>query len=106
MYQCQVRRRVLLAMKECPKDIGAELSWAEWIKYLVSVIALFVVDGMTIAAVRDVAFNVFHLTGQELLKYVSFICVLITIGLYFYYVEIIYWGKRGKSTKKPASKSD
>jgi hypothetical protein len=97
---CQVRRRILEAMKECPKDIGADLSSADWIKYLVSVMALFIIDAMAIAAIRDIASNTFQLTGMQLLISVFIICVVITLVLYFYYVEVIYWGKKGaKKTK-------
>lgn len=87
-------------MKECPNDIGAELSSTEWVKYLVSVLALFIVDGIAIATIREVASNVFHLAGMQLLKKVGIVCVAITLALYFYYVEVIYWGKKRIPAKK------
>lgn len=95
-----VRRRMLEAIKQCPEDIGEPLTWIEKLVSLFTILSLFAIDVKLYYIVCDLAFNYFKLSTKEFVVASSALSIVITLGLYFYYTEIVHW-KTFSAMKQP-----
>jgi 1-acyl-sn-glycerol-3-phosphate acyltransferase len=100
-----VRRRMLEAIKECPGDIGEPLTWVEKLVSVFTILALFAVDYWLYYFINNLAFNYVMLTTWQFFIASFGTSAVITLGLYFYYTEIVHWkifagGKKEESADK------
>ena len=98
---------MLEAMKECPRDICAPLSFGETASYLFSIFALFALDYKLYHFVYDLAFVRFGLSTKEFWGGLTIASTLITVGLYVYYVELVHlFGRKPATVEKGDKKKD
>ena len=97
---------MLLGMKNCPKDICAPLSFLETVAYLGSIFSLFAIDAALYSVVKDVAFRKLQLETKTFLLGISGMSIVITAGLYIYFVEVVHRvaRKQGESSDSKKNK--
>jgi hypothetical protein len=103
----KVRRRMLEAMKECPRDICAPLSFGENAACLLSIFALFALDYKLYHFVYHLAFRQLGLSVKAFWGGLAITSTLITVGLYVYYVELVHlFGRKSSNVDKGDKKKD
>lgn len=95
---------MLEAIKDCPGDIGEELTWAEKLLSVFTILTLFFVDLQMYHAVTFIAFDYLNMTVRQF--WIAFVVVsaTITLGLYFYFTEVVHW--EGSKTKPQSASGD
>ena len=86
-----VRRRMLEAIKQCPEDIGEELTWIEKILSITTILVLFVIDFLLYRFSYQIAFVYMDMTTCQFWTTFAAVSSIITLCLYFYYVEVVHW---------------
>lgn len=95
-----IRRRMLEAIKDCPEDIGEELTWTEKGLSVLTIFTLFFINAKLFLLVHHIAFEFLKLTTQQFWILFVLISATITLSLYFYYTEVVHWGKSNTVSKK------
>jgi len=80
---------MLEALQDCPHDICQELSWSERADSLCSALCLLSFDGIVLKLGHWLCFERFRLSTLQVLLGLAAGSVLITLGLYAYFVYVI-----------------
>ena len=83
-----VRKRILLELKNCPRDAATELTWTERTKSILASILLFTFDAILLYYLRIFLFEKLRLPVTTVIQYSFYITVLITVALYIYFVYV------------------
>jgi hypothetical protein len=84
-----VRRRMLLAIADCPADIGKDLTWTEWSRCIVATTAVVAFDAASIYYGRHLLLNVLGLSPRTAAVGLSVSVAAVTGFLYVYNVYIV-----------------